>query len=426
MIVDVDEHSEIKIYDDSNKCNIFTDDKLQEFNKLYEEGDKKYLGLHQEFSSGQLILKSYYYIGCRWFDEQKEEYIRISPKKTKDKKQADYLKMFLICLKDPIVSKKMDGCYEIKFNEKWIDIKDNKDEITPFLILHFLSVVKKISQKGLKKGYVKVTENLTSKIKGKILIKQTIKHNHFKNRLDKTVCNHQIFTVDCLENRILKTALMQSSKYLHGIDNNDDLSKLLKYNLSSFEMVDSQDVQNSDFVKIKHSPFYKEYKEALKLAQMIFKRLGFTLNSKYSNDSYKIPPFCIDMPELFERYVEVKLREKYPEIIDGNREGKFEFNMRPDFLLPSKNMILDAKYKYWYAKANEDNDFKEDYQQLSLYSRAKNIRKRILLENSNEEANLVFIYPVLQTDNELNLDIEFCSNFTSIKRVEIKIPLKEN
>ena len=309
MIVDVKEHAEINIYDESKKC-IFTDDKLREFNNLYEKKDKKYLGLHQEFSSGQLVLKSYYYIGYRWIDEQKEEYICISPKESNGK-QADYLKMFLTCLKDPIVSKKMDDCYEIKFNEKWIKIKDNKDEMTPFLILHFLSVVKKISQKGLKKGYIKVTENLTSKIKGKILVNQTIKHNHFKNRLDKTVCNHQIFTIDCLENKILKTAMMQSSKYLHGIDNRDEISKLLNYNLSSFELVNSKDINNSDFAKIKHSPFYKEYKEALRLAQMIFKRFGFTLNSSHSSNNYKIPPFYIDMPIPFYTNIHLNIHSHY-------------------------------------------------------------------------------------------------------------------
>ena len=394
----------------------------QELSKLTDEPNKKYLGLYKEFDYKQnsFIVRPYYYIGYRWFDEKREEYICISPKKSNDKKQADYLKMFLTCLKDPIVSKKIDDCYEINFNEKWIDIKDNKDEITPLLILHFLSVVKKISQKGLKKGYVKVTENLTCKIKGKILVNQTIKHNHFRNRLDKTVCNHQIFTIDCLENQILKTALTQSSKYLHSIGKNDDISELLKYNLSSFELVSNKDIQNSDFSKIKHSPFYKEYKEALRLSQMIFKRLGFALNSHHSKNNYKVPPFCIDMPELFERYVEVKLRERYPDIIDGNRDNNFELGMKPDFLLPSKNMIIDAKYKYWYSKANEDIDFKEDYQQLSLYGRAKTIRKRILLED-NEEAKLLFIYPKIGKDSE-KCAFSRSKKFSNILKVQIEIP----
>lgn len=435
MIVDVKEHAEINIYNESEKCNIFTDDKLREFNNLYEKKDKKYLGLHQEFTSGQLVLKSYYYIGYRWIDEQREEYIHISPKESNGK-QADYLKMFLTCLKDPIVSKKMDDCYDIKFNEKWIDTEGDKDEMTPFLILHFLSVVKKISQKGLKKGYIKVTENLTSKIKGKILLNQTIKHNHFKNRLDKTVCNHQIFTIDCLENKILKTALMQSSKYLQGIDNNDEISKLLKYNLSSFELVGSPDIQSSDFAKIKHSPFYKEYKEALRLAQMIFKRFGFTLNSSYSSNNYKIPPFYIDMPELFERYVEVKLRERYKDsLVVGYSQkngNSYTWGLRPDFIVKSEKLIIDAKYKYWFSNTNKNNKFKDDFQQLSLYSREHKIREIIGLKDSNEVATILFIYPKIDgkefIDDNFNLksDSEVESKFNEIYTLGISIsPAKE-
>lgn len=396
----------------------------EELSKLSKEPDKKYLGFSKEYDYvyDAMFVKPYYYIGYGWFNEEKEEFIRIAPKKYNNK-QADYLKMFLECLKDPIVSKKLDETYKIFFNEKWIEIKEDKDEITPLIILQFLKVVHNISKKGLKKGYIKITENLTSKIKGKILVNQTIKQNHFKNRLDKTVCNHQIFTINCIENQILKTALSQCSRNLQNI-NNDDITKLLKFNLSSFELVNTKEIYHSDFSKIKYSPFYKEYKEALKLAKMIFKRFGFTLNSSKKEENIKIPPFYINMPELFERYVEVKLRKIYPDIIDGNRDNNFEFKMRPDFLLPSKYMVLDAKYKYWFGK-DEDADFKEDYKQLSLYSRAKKIRARILLKNSEQEANLIFIYPVIKTDAEFNLDIEYKSNFSNIKRVGIKIPLKE-
>jgi len=187
-------------------------------------------------------------------------------------------------------------------------------------------------------------------------------------------------------------------------------------------LIASKNIQNSDFSKIKHSPFYKEYKEALRLSQMIFKRLGFTLNSHLSKNNY-IPPFSIDMPELFERYVEVKLREKYPDIIDGNRDKKFELSMRPDFLLPSKNMIIDAKYKYWYAKTNENIDFKEDYQQLSLYGRANKIRKRILLED-NKEARLLFIYPKIEGQECIKENDNYESNFNNIFKCGIEIPFK--
>lgn len=248
MIIKSSEHSEIN-YNFSHK-------QIIEFNRLFYQTvpSPKYLGIHQEFDQNDLKLKSYYYVGYRWISETEEKYIYVSPKEYK-KYKADYLKMLLECMKDTIVSKKLTDTYEIFFNEKWIEINDEQDEITPLLILHFLNVIKNITKKGLKKSYVKITENISSKIKGKILINDTIRQNHTKNRIDKTICCHQVFTINCIENQIIKTALLQCSRNLLGINNND-ISKLLKQNLNFFELVDKKEVFESDFSKIKHSPFF--------------------------------------------------------------------------------------------------------------------------------------------------------------------------
>ena len=415
MIIKSSEHSEIN-YNFAHK-------QIIEFNRLFNQDvpNPKYLGIHQEFDQNELKLKSYYYVGYRWISETEDKYIYVSPKEYK-KSKADYLKMLLECMKDTIVSKKLTDTYEIFFNEKWIEINDEQDEITPLLILHFLNVIKNITKKGLKKGYIKLTENISSKIKGKILINDTIRQNHTKNRIDKTICCHQVFTINCIENQIIKTALLQCSRNLLGI-NNKDISKLLKQNLNFFELVDKKEVFESDFSKIKHSPFFKEYKDALNLARMIFKRFGFSLNSSSLKYKHHIPPFYINMPELFERYVEVLLRKYHPDLIDGNRDIKFEMNMRPDFLLPSKYMIIDAKYKYWYDSTHENDKFKDDYQQLSLYGRANKIRNKIQINKENEPT-LVFIYPEINGKNEIKLDETiFEKEFNKIYRVGINIPL---
>lgn len=123
----------------------FSKEKLKEFNELFEKQDPKYLGLHQEKNESN--LKSHYYIGYRWLDDAHKDYIHVSPKENQDGEQADYLKMFVCCLKDPMVSKHLDETYKIFFDEKWIDIEENKDEITPFLVLQFLHIVKDISKK---------------------------------------------------------------------------------------------------------------------------------------------------------------------------------------------------------------------------------------------------------------------------------------
>jgi 5-methylcytosine-specific restriction enzyme subunit McrC len=410
----------------------FDEETLKEFNDCFQKAELeervKYLGLHQEFNGSELKLKSHYYVGYRWFSLDNEGYIHITPK-SNNGNQADYLKMFLACLKDPIVSKHLDETYKIFFDEKWIKINDDSDEITPLIILQFLQIVKNISKKGLKKGHIKVTENLTSKIKGKILIHQTIKQNHFKNRLDKTVCNHQVFTIDCIENQILKTALMQCSRNLLGI-NNDDISKLLKFNLNSFELVGTKEVFESDFSKIKHSPFYKDYKEALRLARMIFKRFGFTLNSATKDQKYKIPPFYINMPELFERYVEVKLRQIYKDDLvagysQGNGYKTSLGELRPDFTVKNMKLIIDAKYKYWFINNGNDDRFKDDYQQLALYGRVKQIGKDIGLDDK-EEATLLFVYP--QENGKESVDAEYFESvrdFDYINKFGIVMPIKD-
>jgi len=428
-LIDKSENAVINEFDENeNRANIF--------DKFNNANNNKYLGIKQSFSlNGQLELKTGYFIGYRWFKEN-ESYVHVSQKVHVDK-QADFMKMFLTCLKDSVVSKTItdspDNLYKIFFDEPMIEINDKKDEITPFLILHFLELVKNITRKGLKKGYIRVTENLTSKIKGKILINQTIKQNHLKNRLDKTVCNHQIFTINCLENQIIKTALMQCGKYLQNIKD-ETIYKTLRQNISAFELVDTKEVFSSDFSKIKHSPFYKEYKEALNLAKMIFKRFGFALNNSSLNTQVnKIPPYYINMPELFERYVEVKLREAGYDIIDGNNVGKIaHWQMKPDFLLPSKNMIIDAKYKYWFEKGKdgddkENSEYKDDYMQLSLYGRDKLIRDKIGLIDNNE-AELLFIYPELVdniTNSQIDLDDKKESKkFNNICKIGLQIPSK--
>ncbi len=434
----------------SNEDYIF---KLEELKKLDNTKSSKYLSIHR--SQDEILEdslagedkeptqpKAHYLIGYRWFEENRT-YLHVSPKK-ENNSSADYMKIFLTCLQDPVVSKSItdssDKLYKIFFDESMIEIKDKKDEITPFLILHFLQIVKNITRKGLKKGYVRVTENLTSKIKGKILINQTIKQNHLKNRLDKTVCNHQIFTINCIENQIIKTALMQCGRHLQNIANNN-ITKTLRQNINAFELVEIKEVFSSDFSKIKHSPFYKEYKEALNLAKMIFQRFGFVLtNSSVNHEVNKIPPYYINMPELFERYVEVKLREANLNIIDGNKNKCAVWSMKPDFLLPKsenqKPIIIDAKYKYWFENGINDKDkenaeYKSDYMQLSLYGRDTKVRECLKIEGVDSEVELLFIYPTfkekyqninIKNANDEDIDSRESHKFNKIKRLALWIP----
>ena len=112
--------------------------------------------------------------------------------------------MFISCFNHEEVSIHLNKTYKIYFDEPSIELPSNIFELTPLLIVHFLQVVKSIVKKGLKKGYVNINQNITSKVKGKILQNKTTKENHRNFRFEKTFCNFQIFTIDCEENQILK------------------------------------------------------------------------------------------------------------------------------------------------------------------------------------------------------------------------------
>ncbi|MFW6046654.1 MAG: 5-methylcytosine restriction system specificity protein McrC [Candidatus Woesearchaeota archaeon] len=318
----------------------------------YQKGSLKYLGLGFDI---QTVLKANYYIGLRWFEWQEDnifhkDVIKVCPKRT-----IDFEKMLRECLNDAVVTNHMENSYQIFTDEPFIPIEEpSEDLITPFVIIDYLFKIRNIVHKGLKKDFIKVTQNLNGKIKGKINISKTIKRNIFQT--NKTYCSYYIHSIDCLENRILKAGLLIASKYLNHFCSQQNLFDLLNFTQSAFQFVSTEEIRPKDFLKVKQSSFYKEYSPGLKLAKILLSRFGWKINFDVSYQKHFIPPFYINMPELFERYCEVKIRESLSnaDLLVGydqyNPSSKTEVKnpeLRPDFLLPKQNMIIDSKYKYW-------------------------------------------------------------------------------
>jgi 5-methylcytosine-specific restriction enzyme subunit McrC len=364
----------------------------------------KYLGLNEKF-------KADYFIGMRWIEWQEEDskqkgIIWVKPKHD----DIPYEQLLWKCLDHPVVCNHLDQCYEIFPDEPAIPLMDNtKDFITPLLITDFLVRVQKIVKKGLKLGFVNVKDTLNYKIKGKILVNQTIKYQLKKSTITEIHCSYQVHTTNCIENQILKAALLQSQKYIYRfLKDRNNIKDLLHYNLAAFNEVNVTSINHSDFITINHSAFYKEYKPALHLAKLIMKGLGFSINSDISRKDKTVPPFYINMPELFERYCEVILRNQYPDTLAGyqytglseTRLGKSR--QRPDFIIPSENRIVESKYKYWIKGSNDIGGLL----QLSLYSRHEKAIEK--LNNKVKRPKLQFLYPndkgatTIKFDDEVN------------------------
>jgi len=380
-------------------------------------------------------LNTGYCIGVDWIDKNNAIYIEPKLNSRRKKKalqlvEIDYLSMLFSSLQYIDTSKSLNDLFEIKWKSPEIEITQRKDLLTPLLVIQYLGLLKTIVRKGLKKSYYKVEHNLNSRVKGKVLIGQTIKQNTLKNKQLYTFCNYDEFGINGLENRLLKKALVYIKRYLpnlNGINSNIITADLFNYISPAFEDV-SDEIELSEIKHSKTNAFYKEYSEATRLAKLILKRYGYNITN-VEKETISTPPFWIDMSKLFEYYVLGLLKKQFP----NYNEVQFQFISRGhelDYLLKSDNgnkMVIDAKYKpkYKYIKSID----KEDFRQISGYSRLKKVYKE-LGKNESEIIDCLVIYPDLEIkENDLS-NIKSSKNriekYVGFYKVGVKLPLLKN
>ncbi|WP_374172957.1 restriction endonuclease [Flavobacterium tructae] len=368
-----------------------------------------------------------YFIGVDWIIEDIKA-IYIEPKLNQNStEQTDYLKMLFSALKHPEVAKHTEDLYEIKWKDSPIEISQQQDLLTPLLVVQYLSLVKEIVRKGLKKSYYKIERNLHAKVKGKVLISQTIKQNLLKNKPLHTYCSFDEFGLNNLENKLLKKALVFIQRYLPNIKNLQSekfTSDIFNYINPAFECV-SDEVSLHDVKQTKTNVFYKEYEEATRLAKLILRRFGYNITNTQQK-TIKTPPFWIDMSKLFELYVLGLLKDVYgSNVLFGGKEAKLSYGL-PDYLITREDVkcIADAKYKTLY---NTDNLYDIDnIRQLSAYARDKKTFSKLGI-NENEIIDCLIIYP-LNTQNsisnfKINLeDFQELETFVGFKKIGVPIP----
>lgn len=324
-------------------------------------------------------LEASYFVGIDWVVEN-ELAIYIKPKMSDTSTEINFLKMLFDILKESENYNYLDQLCEIDFNKPTITIEQRQDILTPLLIIQYLNILKKIVQKGLRKTYYPITKNLNAKIKGRILINETIKKNHFNNKMLYNCCRFSEFGVNSIENKVLKKALefsISALKNLKGIDTSY-LNEMLNYIQPAFENVDSK-VSIEELKNIKPNNFYKEYIQALIFARHILKRYGYNISSVNSL-SVKTPPFWIDMSKLFELYIFSKLKERFNKSKEVTYHKKFNY-LEPDFIIKTYDgllkMVVDAKYKPQYQNGKVNVD---DIRQISGYARLKKIYSFLEIE----------------------------------------------
>ncbi|TBL80847.1 5-methylcytosine restriction system specificity protein McrC [Paenibacillus thalictri] len=260
-------------------------------------------------------------------------------------------------------------------------------------VMLFLNGLKAVCRKPLMGSMQQHEENLTGKVKGKILVSPNIKHNAARARVERIYCRYQVYSMDILENRILKYALHKANRFLNRFFSHvstDSLQKIrqaVHYCNKALEHVSLKNITEAELRSAKAAGFYAYYKPVLEAAKMVIKGISIRADGEVEDVGY-ITPYAINMQKLFEFYVRAVIKrelkknpdwhislEPYfkPHEIHRNENIYLMRNVRPDIVLKymklegdqseAKYIVFDVKYK------RSDNKFsaREDTHQLLSY-----------------------------------------------------------
>jgi 5-methylcytosine-specific restriction enzyme subunit McrC len=383
------------------------------------------------YNKEQFTADSNYFVGIDWLVPGKAA-IYVEPK-LNDQLQVDYLGMLLNSLEAEENHRHLEGLFHVDYDQPWITIPEQKDRLSMILIIQFLTTVHHIVTKGLKNSYYRITENLNSRIKGKILVGRQIKENVSRNRLTKTVCNYQEHGLNTRENQFLKLVLQFVSSYLNrkrhffNSKQHRQLCDMLNYCLSAFFHVDTLKQMHVP-VHITKNIFYREYERAIQIGNYILRRFSFNLNKAGSSQT-TTPPFWIDMSKLFELYVFGKIKKHFAAPGAVTYQDSFAGGKATDILIRHEGYkcVIDCKYKPRLINQSPDLS---DKRQLAGYTRLKSVYKQLgmtyqtvipgVIIYSHQECNPE-IAPEMLFDKENRIE-----EYIDFYKVGISLPVLKN
>jgi 5-methylcytosine-specific restriction enzyme subunit McrC len=366
-----------------------------------------------------------YFIGADWVVPGKAA-VYVEPK-LNNALQVDFTGMLLESLKAPENIEHLEGLFYADYEQPWILMPGEKDILSPLLLIRFLKLLQKIVRKGLKKSYYYTTQNLESRVKGKLMMGRQFKENIARNRLTRTVCNYEDYGINTAENQFLKlvlefvSAYINQNKFVFGNKHYQQLRNILNYCAGSFEAVETLSNKHKKVIESRN-PFYKEYGEAIKVGEYILKKFSFNIDTIGQSQTLT-PPFWIDMSKLFELYVFGKLRNVFKRPNEITYHDSFLGGKETDILIRAQDYecVVDCKYKPSYKNESPSLD---DKRQLAGYTRLRSVYKKLNLDQSGLVRGLI-IYPDQQSTEEITKETLFqtkIEEYVQFHKVGIKLP----
>ena len=358
---------------------------------------------------------AYYRIGAEWVDGERA--LVVAPKAGME--GIDWPTMLMRCFDTE--EGRADGLgriYDIDFDVPPIKDVTLQNILTPLLVVHFVGIVRRIVNRGLKCDYVQREGNL-SRVRGRIGFLQNFRRNVIVGRADRVFCRYSELSVNTCENRLIKRALLFAERIVgrmldQGQRSANMLQGRLNGCLAAFAEVDDR-VELWEVRRCKRNKLYREYEEAVKLAKMILRRYDNSID-RASAEEHAIPAFWIDMSLLYEHYVLGALRKAY------GRKILYQANVttgKPDFLYVDEErpLILDTKYKPRYGTGTFDVD---DIRQLAGYARDRKVLKMLGVQEAEEMNSTVvpcvIIYPEARGD-----DVKFDGSRSPIDQAGMEV-----
>lgn len=359
--------------------------------------------------------RAYYRIGAEWVDDERA--LVVAPKVGME--EIDWPAMLMRCFDTE------EGCadglgkiYDIDFAMPPIRDATLQSILTPLLVVHFVGIVRRIVNRGLKRDYVQQKGDL-SRVRGRIGFLQNFRRNIIIGRADRVFCRYSELSVNTCENRLIKRALLFAEQIVGRMLDQGQRSAVMLQGrlngcLAAFAEVDDR-VELWEVRRCKRNKLYREYEEAVNLAKMILRRYDNSID-RASAEEHAIPAFWIDMSLLYEHYVLGAMRKAYGSKI------VYQANVtmgKPDFLYVDAEcpLILDTKYKPRYGAGMFDN---EDIRQLAGYARDRKVLKRLGIPKTEEQdlaaVPCVIIYPEVR-----GIGAKFDGAHSPIDQVMLKV-----
>lgn len=311
--------------------------------------------------------------------------------------------------------------YVETFNENIFENLEIGNQDMPILeifISNFIKEVEKIVKKGLVYSYINKSENILY-FKGKLDLPNHIKYNIIENRF---FMNFDEFSINSMENCLLKLALEKIKNISSNIENTDKIQQLL----IQFEDIEISGLNPVHlFKKILYNKKNEFYKKSLNLAKFFL--LDESPYSIFFNDKREVTGVFFPMETIYESYVanklkqlinkqiSIKIQDESHRIFDkcevgGNEEKKYTtlFKLKPDIVVEKENetIILDTKWKELKNPKENKGIYNYNISEKDIYQMITYIQVYNTKAKKCKKAYL--IYPINNNDDSpLTKDIVF-------------------